>query len=159
MYFLDKCHPLASTNGRVWYHRHVASIKLGRWLHSHEVVHHVDGDRANNDPDNLVVITRSKHAVDHAVAAGLKTMTLKECELCGKKFKTIHARFCSTVCEKKSRRQFDPTKNELRRLVWELPTVEVARRFGVSDTAVAKRCKLLGVDKPSRGYWTSRKVP
>lgn len=42
---------------------------------------------------------------------------------------------------------------ELKRLVWEMPATEVAREFGVSDTAVKKRCRKLGIPKPPRGYW------
>jgi len=29
------------------------------------VVHHRDGDKTNNDPSNLVVMTRSEHALEH----------------------------------------------------------------------------------------------
>lgn len=42
---------------------------------------------------------------------------------------------------------------ELKTLVWSMPTVEVARLFGVSDSAVGKRCRTLGVTKPPRGFW------
>jgi hypothetical protein len=38
-------------------------------------------------------------------------------------------------------------------MVWQMPTTEVASIFGVSDKAVEKRCKLLGIPKPPRGYW------
>jgi integrase len=42
---------------------------------------------------------------------------------------------------------------QLAQLVWQEPTRQIARRFGVTDTAVSKRCKLLGIRKPCRGYW------
>jgi len=42
---------------------------------------------------------------------------------------------------------------DLERLVWSKPTVEIAREFGVSDSAVGKRCRDLGVRKPPRGFW------
>ena len=45
------------------------------------------------------------------------------------------------------------SKKELKKLVWKIPTSEIARRFNVSDTAVAKRCKKLAISKPPRGYW------
>ena len=38
-------------------------------------------------------------------------------------------------------------------LVWQMPTTEVADLFQVSDKAVEKRCKRLGISKPPRGYW------
>lgn len=37
----------------VMQHRHVMELKLGRQLSPQERVHHKDGDRKNNDPENL----------------------------------------------------------------------------------------------------------
>jgi len=34
-------------------HRHVVEIKLGRELLPSENVHHIDGSKLNNDPENL----------------------------------------------------------------------------------------------------------
>lgn len=46
-------------------HRIVAARMLGRNLKTNEVVHHKDGNRANNDPSNLEVMTRSEHIKTH----------------------------------------------------------------------------------------------
>lgn len=46
-----------------------------------------------------------------------------------------------------------PTKDELEKLLWEMPTVKIAKQFGVSDTAVSKWAKVYGLTKPPRGYW------
>lgn len=46
-------------------HRVVLEEKLGRRLGSHEVSHHIDEDKSNNDPDNLVAMTRSEHTSLH----------------------------------------------------------------------------------------------
>jgi|GEM_PF-2025442 len=48
----------------------------------------------------------------------------------------------------------DLSKEELEKLVWSMPTVQVAELFGVSDTAVGKRCRVLGIKKPPRGFWS-----
>jgi hypothetical protein len=32
----------------------------------------------------------------------------------------------------------------------------VAKRYGVSDVAIAKACVLLDVPKPPRGYWAKK---
>jgi hypothetical protein len=53
-------------------------------------------------------------------------------------------------------RKFDVDADELHKLVWSMPTTKVALMFGVSDNAVAKRCKLLSIDKPPRGYWAKQ---
>lgn len=57
-----------------------------------------------------------------------------------------------------NRRKFDITKEELEQLVWEMPTTEIARLFNVSDKAIEKRCKLLEVEKPPRGYWQKKRA-
>jgi len=46
-----------------------------------------------------------------------------------------------------------PTKDELEKLLWEKPTTQIAKDFGVSDNAIAKWAKNLGINKPPRGYW------
>lgn len=47
-------------------HRVVAETVLGRPLRPGEVVHHIDGDKRNNSPDNLYVFeNQSQHAKWH----------------------------------------------------------------------------------------------
>lgn len=49
----------------VFEHILVAEKKYGRYLLENEVVHHLDGSRDNNHPDNLVVVTRGQHLKIH----------------------------------------------------------------------------------------------
>lgn len=53
-------------------HRVVAEQMLGRPLRSDEVAHHIDGDRANNDPSNIVVMTKKEH--DNTPRAGVRKL-------------------------------------------------------------------------------------
>jgi hypothetical protein len=46
-------HPNARMDGTILEHRLVMSRKLGRPLQPGENVHHIDGDRTNNAPENL----------------------------------------------------------------------------------------------------------
>jgi 5-methylcytosine-specific restriction endonuclease McrA len=51
-----------------------------------------------------------------------------------------------------------PSKEELEKLLWENPTAQLAKQFGVSDNAIAKWAKLYGITKPSRGYWAKQRL-
>jgi len=53
-----------STNDRA-VHCIIVERILGRSLFSNEVVHHIDGDSLNNNPNNLFVMTRSNHNLCH----------------------------------------------------------------------------------------------
>lgn len=44
-------------------------------------------------------------------------------------------------------------RDELYEQVWDTPMRVLAKRYGVSDVALAKICKALGVPRPGRGYW------
>lgn len=46
-------------------HRVVMEEVLGRTLTSDEIVHHIDGDKTNNSPSNLQILTRAEHARVH----------------------------------------------------------------------------------------------
>lgn len=46
-------------------HRIVAQKLIGRQLKRGEIVHHKDGDKHNNDPKNLEVMTQSEHIKLH----------------------------------------------------------------------------------------------
>jgi hypothetical protein len=46
-------------------HRVVMEQVLGRPLESHEIVHHKDGDKRNNAPENLEIMTRAQHYKHH----------------------------------------------------------------------------------------------
>lgn len=47
--------------------------------------------------------------------------------------------------------QYD--RKKLYEEVWQEPVSAVAKRYGVSDTALAKACRRLNVPLPPRGYW------
>ncbi len=45
------------------------------------------------------------------------------------------------------------SREDLYELAWSKPMTELAKDFGISDVALAKRCRKLGVPVPGRGYW------
>jgi hypothetical protein len=205
-YINDPSHPLANKSGKVYVHRIVASEMLGRWILPEEHVHHIDGNKRHNDPENLQILSASEHARLEIklrnLAAGKEDIFCSSCgkklnrlsktglwrdcwlhhnpEFKGRKKQKYNKKYYNTeksksdgevclVCGKiicnntknklcadclpKSRRKFEVTKEELEKLVWEMPTVKIAILFGVSDKSIEKRCKLFGITKPPVGYW------
>jgi hypothetical protein len=45
------------------------------------------------------------------------------------------------------------SREDMYELVWSKPMRDLAKDFGISDVALAKRCKSLGIPVPGRGYW------
>ena len=45
------------------------------------------------------------------------------------------------------------TRQDLYELAWSKPLSELAKDLGLSDVALAKRCRKLGIPVPGRGYW------
>lgn len=58
---VGKEHHLADYRGYAYEHRLVAESKLGRRLLPGEQVHHIDGRKDNNHPDNLEVMASAVH--------------------------------------------------------------------------------------------------
>ena len=159
MYSTGVDHPNASTNGKIYEHVYVMSNFIGRALNKDECVHHIDRDKTNNSLSNLRLMTISEHSILHALEDRKAFKVTSVCKACGNLFEHYKAnlgKYCSYDCSQKGSRKFEVTREELHMLVWSMPTLEVADLLGVSDVAIGKRCKKLGVTKPPRGYW--RKV-
>jgi hypothetical protein len=151
-YFTDYSHPLATGNsGRVLLHRHIASVKLGRWLSSKEHVHHIDKDILNNTPDNLVVLSAEEHNnIHHPTIA-------KVCRECGEDFFSRGTKpiFCSLTCAGKYSsctkiKNTSITKEELDAIIPDNTWVTLGKMFGYSDSGIKKRAKSLGCTIPIR---------
>lgn len=61
----EPVHPNANSKGLYPLHRVIAENMIGRLLWPFEHVHHKDGNKFNNSPDNLEVLSRSDHAKLH----------------------------------------------------------------------------------------------
>lgn len=52
-----------------------------------------------------------------------------------------------------------PTKEELYKLVWEMPSEKVAKTLGVTGGAIKYWCDIYEIKKPPLGYWTIQRGP
>ncbi|MCX5810230.1 MAG: hypothetical protein NTX36_12825 [Proteobacteria bacterium] len=50
------------------------------------------------------------------------------------------------------------TREELYKLVWSVPMRDLAKRYGISDVALAKRCRRMNIPVPGRGYWARKQT-
>lgn len=76
------------------------------------------------------------------------------CLLCGKSRTKASKKYCSIECfnnskEKKNR----PTKEELQKMLENMPVTHIASEYGVTSNSVAKWCKKFEIETKPRGYW------
>lgn len=88
-YILVKAPP--NFPGKKYRNKYCYEHHLNYWLKYNilpkddEIIHHKDGNKHNNNPDNLELLKRSKHSSNHSSKRGI-TMVTMLCPVCGKQF-------------------------------------------------------------------------
>lgn len=86
---------------------------------------------------------------DYADIIKLRTKEFDQCPVCGEE-KNKRQKFCSTTCSQQTQKKFDVSKEELEVLVKDHTYRHIGEMFGVSDNAIKKRCKSLGIELEPR---------
>lgn len=127
------------------------------WWNGKELVlqlDHINGDHSDNRLDNLRILCPHCHTQTETYG-GRNSKTILDSDFCkcGTKKKRS-----STTCLKcrpyiaKEKIQW-PDKESLQTMLLTRPTSQLAKELGVSDVAIGRRAKKLGLNKPRRGFW------
>ena len=76
-------HPACDKSGYVLEHRLVMEQHLGRYLSGTEVIHHINGNRADNRIENLMVLSAKEHLRIHRGWIKRGDKWFKRCSGCG----------------------------------------------------------------------------
>lgn len=151
-------------DGWIYEHRFIAEKSLGRPLKENEVVHHLDGDRANNRVENLLVLESGQHTKlhnwlhsigDSAAKAvdenGVNSGKSKEreqrvCRVCGIQLQGKQKKVCSLECRRIYQRKVNwPNAKQLQDDINNMSWLAIGRKYGVSDNAARKWARIYGI--------------
>jgi len=164
-------HPNCMTNynwgGYVYEHIFVATEVANRPLGDNEVVHHLDGNRANNHSSNLIIMGSTEHHRLHkwisngasyeksydenGVNSGKSKVREIYCLTCGKVLKPTQTKYCSTNCidlnsqQQRQCKVVRPSKEILQHDISTMSWLAIGRKYGVSDNAVRKWARKLNL--------------
>ena len=180
-------HHLAQKDGTVAVHILVSEEILGRNLERGMIPHHLDANKKNNTPENLMVFANQKeHSCYHAclrhnlpyeltningvffcknLSEKRRTQQLKQprikaehhCPVCGIK-KERNNKICINCFNKKKHQMSAcPTKTELSQMIAQHSFEEIGRMYGVTGKAVRKWCDKYNIKKETQHPMPSEK--
>lgn len=144
-------------NKSVYTHRIIAEKMLGRKLKIGEQVHHIDKNKRNNNPSNLMVfVSRSAHQSYHTGGILIPTEEPNvydckpafnnRCVDCGALLSDGNAKRCLTCFHQRRRKVERPDAKTLINELKESSFVQVGKKYGVSDNAIRKWLKFYGIN-------------
>lgn len=159
----------ANKDGYAFEHILIAEQKLGFEFTHGEIVHHKDLNRANNNPENLIVFaSKSEHTSFHMngcdesllqqlengtyIVIKHKTISTPTgskniCPMCNKNLKDRQAKMCLECYQKQEKHyifqkitQTILPREELKKLIRTSSFLQIGKMYGVSDNAIRKWC-------------------
>lgn len=150
-------HPTAMTSdnwmGYIYEHIYVAEQSIGRPLDMdrNEIVHHLDGNKSNNDPRNLIVMENPQHIRMHMWLRDAlpeifgtwkqkeclemeRTAIKGECKVCFEPLESEKEKYCSTACKKAD----IPDRELLGSELLSMPLKDIAEKYDVTTKEVKK---------------------
>lgn len=142
-------HPkVIGASGCAYEHIIIAEQKLGRLLTDDEVVHHIDGNRSNNSPDNLIIFkSKADHSRYHRTGLLLQQgdiyiSPVNTCIDCGTTIdchtRVKRCRRCSNIAQRKTER---PSYEQLLQDKENMSIRAIGKKYGVSDKTISKWLK------------------
>jgi hypothetical protein len=124
-------------------------------------IDHIDGNCKNNLITNLRFICPNCHTQTKTFCIGnrkSRKLSKTKCQSCDELItrSSTHCMSCASTIVNKPKRRFDPTYDELFKVVCvdRIPFTTLGEQYGVSDNAVRKRCIRLGIDPKNREKFT-----
>lgn len=156
--------------GYVYEHVLIAELDvLDRKVKEGEVVHHLDENKANNSPDNLIVLENPQHVKLHGWLNKFTFVPTEKhserialgcirCKVCEKPI-SFGFSYCSHECQYIGTQQTTrPSKEVLEAEIQNTPMTKLGEKYGVSDNAIKKWCVAYGIELQNRrGHWTKIK--
>jgi len=161
-------HPASMTSsnweGYVYEHILVAERHLGRSLHSDEEVHHLNGNRADNAIENLLVLLKSQHTKLHnwlrdgapgGELLGMNRVNSGEpkaaryCSVCDGALTHQQMLTCSRKCDAVSRQKEPPSREALEQELESMSIYAIRNKYRVSDRTVYKWMATYGLSRQS----------
>ena len=113
-------------------------------------LHHINGINNDNRLENLTFLCPNCHAITENYGNKKIKHQMKKyyCPLCSSEMNR-NSSMCGT-CKNLLQQKFEVSREELKSKIRHLSWRELGRQYNVSDTAIKKRCKNLGLPNTTK---------
>lgn len=123
---------------------------------------HKDGIHSNNKIENLRLLCPNCHTQTPTWGSKDRNPKKYYCIDCTKETKGYGKKCnsCASIEFNKDYRKFEVSREDLERLLYEMPMIKIGEKFGVTDNSIRQRCETLNIQIPDfkPGYWLRTKI-